>query len=228
MKISKLTSYSVLLLLGLAISYTLFSQLNPGVARWPIKTSIPKDAAKKTVKDLNVLLTLPNPPGVKQKDKAYDDKRIPKFDAPRGLKEGDLVTTYGYVHLVALEDDHKNHRDGDYHIQITTSPVWGDSCLVVEVPLDDERFVSDPKLRKRLGLLREKIRNKLLRGNEASTRGNVMEHPPYMKITGQLFFDNEHVTGVLRGKNPNKSKVPKMKSYTPWELHPVISMEFVK
>lgn len=133
------------------------------------------------------------------------------------MKEGDLVTTTAWLHLVALENDNKTHRDGDYHIQLRDSPEWANGCFIVEVPLPD--FVSDPDLRAKCTKVREFIRKKLLKGNEASNTGNKMEHPVYVTVTGQLFFDAPHLKGSPRGKRD-------MKSYTPWELHPVTSIEF--
>lgn len=94
----------------------------------------------------------------------YGDKRIQAIVGPDSLKEGDIVTTTGRLHLVALENDSKNHRDGDYHIQIRNSPVWGDSCFIIEVPLPE--FVNDPNLGEQCAKVREIIKTNLLKGKE--------------------------------------------------------------
>jgi len=62
---------------------------------------------------LDKLLALGEPPAAKEDDPRYQDLRIPKFDNPLGVKEGDLVTTAGWLYLVATEKD-----DCDYHIQV--------------------------------------------------------------------------------------------------------------
>jgi hypothetical protein len=196
---------------------TLFSQnphLEPGVERWAIKTSLIDHAQKKKV-PIGELLALPNP--VDQENSKYDSVRIPFAVGPHHLQEGEIVTTTAWLHLVALEDDAKNHRDGDYHIQIRNSSEWKDSCLVVEVPYPE--FVSDPALAQKCGAVRQFIKDHLLQGKEPGTKGNKLDHPVYVAITGQLFFDLPHVKGNPRGKRG-------MKSYTPWEIHPITAIKF--
>lgn len=194
-------------------SYAQTKDLNPGVERWSIKTSTLLNAKAVPLADL---LRLENP--ITDYVKAeYGDKRIPTIVQPDSLMEGDFITTTGWLHLVALERDSKHHRDGDYHIQITNSPVWGDSCFIIEVPYPE--FVSDPSLRNKCAKVRRFIRDELLKGKEPGTTGNIMQHEVYVTVTGQLFFDAPHLKGNPRGKR-------KMKSYTAWELHPVFSIEF--
>jgi hypothetical protein len=195
----------------------IFSQtlhIEPGVERWAIKTSLPDHSQTMDV-PIAELLALPNP--VNQGDSKYDSLRIPLSVGTRQLREGDIITTTAWLHLVALEDDSKKHRDGDFHIQIRTSPDWLDSCLVVEVPYPN--FVSDPILAGKCGKVRQFIKDNLLKGKEPGTKGNKLDHPVYVTITGQLFFDLPHVKGNPRGKRG-------MKSYTPWEIHPITKIKF--
>ena len=186
--------------------------LEPGVERWAVKTSVVAGSPAKTA-SISKLLSLPNP--ITSVKDAPEDKRIPK--TVNGLKEGDMVTTTCWLHLVALEDDSKTHRDGDYHIQVRNSPVWGDTCLIVEIP--DSDFISDPALRKKCAQARLFVLSKLLKNKEAGTAGNKMQHEVFVKITGQLFFDATHLKGRPRGKR-------QMHSYTCWELHPVTAISF--
>lgn len=216
-----LVSCSVLFLvtlIALCESSSLRAQdrLEPGVDRWAIKTSLPQRAAKKNIQ-LSELLALPNP--IDHEEAVYDSTRILTPVGPHSLKEGEIVTTHGWLHLVALEDDRKTHRDGDYHMQIRTSEQWGDSCLVVEIPYG--RFVPDERLARACDSLRQFVKDHVLGGKEPGTRGNKLSHAVYVKITGQLFFDAPHLSGNPRGKL-------NMKSYTPWELHPVTSIEFAR
>jgi len=202
------------LTLGLNPLFAQNMHLAPGVERWAIKTSLLDQPQKKKI-PLAELLALPNP--IDKEDSKYDSVRIPFTVGPRHLHEGEIITTTAWLHLVALEDDSKNHRDGDYHIQIRTSPEWQDSCLVVEVPYPD--FVPDPALGEKCGKVRQFIKDNLLQGKEPGTKGNKLDHPAYVTITGQLFFDLPHVKGNPRGKRG-------MKSYTPWEIHPITSIKF--
>jgi hypothetical protein len=196
-------------------------ELNPGIDRWSIKTSLPDNPQKKTI-TIDQLLRLKNPIENYSSVK-YDSVRIPK-KVDFGLKEGDIVTITGWLHLVALENDAKQHRDGDYHIQLRNSPVWADSCLIVEVAFPDPRFVQNPDLRNSCKEVRDFIKTKMLKGKEPGTTGNKMIHPCHVSITGQLFFDAVHLgaskKGVFRGKRG-------MKSYTCWEIHPVTAIKFV-
>ena len=188
--------------------------LAPGVERWPIKTSLLSHPNRKTV-PLKELLALPSP--IDSEDSQYQAKRIPIAVGKHSLKEGDIITTTAWLHLVALEDNSQTHRDGDYHIQIRTSPEWADTCLIIEVP--HAEFVSNKTLARQCDAVRQFIKERMLNGKEPGTRGNKLDHPVYVTIKGQLFFDAPHVKGEPRGKR-------NMKSYTPWELHPVYSIRF--
>ena len=129
----------MLFFMGLT-TYAQNLDLKPGVDRWSIKTSTVVNVKTVPITDL---LQLSNPITDYHKTE-YGDKRIPTIVQPDSLKEGDIVSTTAWLHLVALERASDTHRDGDYHIQITNSPEWGDSCFIVEVPYPD--FVNDPDL----------------------------------------------------------------------------------
>jgi len=189
----------------------------PGKARWPIKTSLPQgtsaNGSGKAI-PLDKLLALEPAPGVKDDDGRYQDARIPPFDNSLGVKEGDLVTTAGWLYLVATESD-----DCDYHIQVslqarTTSdkPQPTDNCIIVEAPRPD--FVSASDLSAQVSQERYFIKAKLLAGRDPSHTGSVMQHAVCVRITGQLFYDDAHLQGQLRGKKG-------MSSHTIWELHPI-------
>lgn len=188
--------------------------VKPGVKRWPIKTSVPEDADLTHPKfvPLKKLLTLKDPPNAKRSDKRYQDALIPAFPNSLKLKEGDIVSTTGYLHLVATEPD------CDYHIQMSTSPTDGNNCLIVEVPKNDEEYVADEEVRERAGKVRDFIKDRLLKGKEPGS-GNIMQHEVYVTVTGQLFYDDAHVGDQPRGKKG-------MKAATLWEIHPITSIKF--
>jgi hypothetical protein len=202
--------FSASLLISSSISQA--QQLEPGVYRWSIKTSVVSGATTKST-TVDQLLSLANP--VSARSQVPADSRMAK--TVDGLKEGDIITITGWLLLVALEDDSKKHRDGDFHIQIRNSSAWGDTCLIVEIP--DSDFVSDPQLKQKCAQAREFVVSRLLNGKQPTTTGNKMTHPVFVTITGQLFFDGEHMSGPPRGKRG-------MHSYTCWELHPVMDMSF--
>ena len=195
----------------------------PGTVRWPIKTSLPQGtnlSGPAQVIALDKLLALASAPGVKDDDPQYQEARIPKFDNPLGVKEGDLVTTAGWVYLVATGED-----DCDYYIQIslqprttTDKPQASDDSIIVEAPRPD--FISASELSAKVGEEREFIKTKLLAGKEPSNYGSVMQNPVCVRVTGQLFYDDAHLEkGELRGKRG-------MTSHTLWELHPITALTF--
>src|ERR1041385_6616180 len=116
----------------------------PGIDRWSVKTSAEKFVSNDQAKSvkLKTLLKLPLVDAEYSTDD-YDGVLIPKKVG--SLHEGDIISTKGYLHLVALERDSKTKKDGDYHIQLTLHPEWTDSCFIVEVPF--ENFVNDPVLK---------------------------------------------------------------------------------
>lgn len=199
------------LLLTACILVEANNELKEGVRRWKIKVTAESHTPKK--KTLAALLKLPKPIAADNHD--YEETLLPK--AVNGLKEGDIITTKGWLHLVALENSAKDHTDGDYHIQIRNSAAWGDTCLIVEIPYPE--FVKDHQLKAKCKKARDFVKTKLLKGKEPGTSGNIMQHEVYVQITGQLYFDLPHVKGKPRGKRG-------MKSYTAWELHPVVDMRF--
>ncbi len=184
-----------------------------GVERWPIKTSVPAGAtAKAKIVDLPDLLALPDVQGVTKDDKRYQSARIPA-QAGQKFPEGTLISTTGWLHLVAGE------TDGDYHIQISNSATSGDQCLIVEVPNPDPEFVATAALRPEFEAVRTFIKTKMLAGKEPSPSGSVMQHEVFVTVTGILFYDDSHVGDPPRGKKG-------MKAATLWELHPVTAMVF--
>ena len=186
--------------------------IKPGVERWPVKTSVPTNAGPAQTVGLAELLALPNAAGVLKNDERYRSDRIPATPGQK-LPEGTVVTTTGWLHLVALE------TDGDYHIQISASAASGDQCLIVEVPDPDPAYTANADLRPTFEALRNTIKTKMLAGKDPSGTGSVMQHPVYVTVTGILFYDDSHVGDPPRGKKG-------MHAATLWELHPVTALTF--
>jgi len=184
----------------------------PGVERWPIKTSVPDAATTAKTAALADLLALKDVAGVTKDDSRYQSARLPAQPGAT-FNEGDLITTTGYLHLVALE------TDGDYHIQISDSADSGDNCLIVEVPNPDPAYVKTASLFPEFEAVRTFIKTKMLAGQDPSSLGSVMQHPVFVTVTGVLFYDDSHVGDPPRGKRG-------MKAATLWELHPVTALVF--
>jgi hypothetical protein len=206
---------AVLLALGLSVA-TGQKPAHPGVERWPVKTSLPSSPGSAKTVALADLLSFVDPvvsPKISKNDSRFQSARIPPFSNSLGIHEGELITTTGWLHLVAGESD------GDYHIQISASATDGNNCIIVEVPNPDPAFVADAALRPQFEQVRTFLKSKTLANKEPSSGGSVMAHPPFVKVTGQLFYDDSHVGDAPRGKKG-------MKAATLWELHPVTVMAF--
>ena len=198
---------------------------SPGKERWTIKTSV-KEHAKRRSLSLREILDLENP--ISKQADASDSARITNAVGTKKLREGDMITTEGWMKLVALEKTGSAKSDGDYHIQLRVSQAWGDTCLIVEVPW--EKFVTDDSVSAWCARVREFIRSKILKKQKnPSTGGNVIDSA-YVAVKGQLFFDASHLnndgTTQQRGKKDGQST--EMHSYTCWEIHPVVSIWFAK
>jgi len=191
-------------------------------ARWPIKTSLPAgtNPSKGTTVSLSDLLALP--PAAEHADVSHEKERYPKTSGAKA-GEGQIVTTTGYLRLVAFEDD------GDYHIQLTETPDAFDNCLVVEVPLDNPDFVKDSKdVLDAAKTVRAWVLHNLLKDAAPGLDSvHIMQGQVYVSVTGQLFFDSEHqaamADGKFRGKSIGGKQLP---SKTSWELHPVTAIAF--
>src|ERR1035437_3083092 len=185
-----------------------------GVERWAVKTSVPDGTnfSQAAQVALTHLLALPDAPGVKHNDPRYQSARIPAKAGDK-FPEGKLVTTTGWLHLVGGEGD------GDYHIQISDSNSTGDHCLIVEVPSPDPKFTASADLEPKFAAVRDFIKAKMLAGKDPSVAGSVMQHPLYVTVSGNLFYDDSLVGGQPRGKKG-------MKAATLWELHPVTTIAF--
>ena len=186
----------------------------PGKARWAITSSVTPAYMKASAKSvaLGDLVALGNATGVTKDDQHFKTTRIPAATAS-GLKEGDKISTAGFFRLVATEGN-----DCEYHMQLSVGSS-DTAVMIVEVAKDDAASIADPALRALVTQVRDFVRTKLVAGKEPSGTGNLMQHPVYVRVTGQLFFDDFHIGSPPRGKKG-------MKSPTLWELHPVTAIAF--
>jgi hypothetical protein len=194
----------------------------PGTSRWPIKTTVPAGADLEHPREvpLVTLLVLGIVPGVRGNDPRYQAQRIPAeaYDNILGLKEGDIVRTTGWLHVVARKPD------GDYHVQIAVSQDDQVRCLIVEAPNPDPRFGVPPDLQPIMAAVRDEL-GKHLEGASVTGRRRVykLKTPVHVTVTGQLFYDAAHAKadGSIESRGDQGCHSP-----TPWELHPVTDISF--
>ena len=176
-------------------------------SRVSIKTSLPPGAKLKDAKILSFqeLSALPDPPGVERNDAHYQRTRIPAFPNRLGVKEGDVVTVSGWLHVVRLMGD------GDYHLRFSPTADSADHYLVAEIP--DEDDVS-PQLRPMIEAARNFVKSKVLGGNGPSRQEATLPNPLYIQITGQLFFNDVNVG------NNSRPDAQGLHRASRWEVHP--------
>jgi hypothetical protein len=143
-------------------------------------------------------------------------------DTYSGFKEGDMVTTHGYISMISIEDSGKQNET--YYIQLVANPYKKDSCLNIRITSD--RFAGEA--RKRLTEnAREFVRQQLLSGKNPSHGGSVMQNPVFVSITGQLVY-NSALAGAMRGPHPLYIGKKGVRSYTPWEISNVNRLQFTR
>jgi hypothetical protein len=195
------------------VSMELSAGPTPGspLSRWAIKTSVVSSKLSHPKKiDYDTLASMEALNLTAAEKKAYRSKLLPNDVS--GFHEGDIVRVSGYLQVVGREDD------GDYHLQLTSKKTGSTECIVVEIPNPDKDFVADEKLRTLVAVPREFLVTRTLKNKQPSTSGSRMIHPPYVTVTGQLFYDGFH-QGEKRGTH-------NMTASSLWELHPVTKIAF--
>ena len=110
--------------------------------------------------DLATVLAIKPPPGAKGHSREMDHARYPAAASAPGLVEGDIISTTGWIHLIAAE------ADGDYHIQIAGTDKSMARCFIVEAPRPAKKFVKDDRVLQATASVRQALLDKALGGNE--------------------------------------------------------------
>ncbi|HUJ31338.1 MAG TPA: hypothetical protein VLY23_08670 [Candidatus Acidoferrum sp.] len=183
-----------------------------GETRVAIKTSLPSgaDAAHPRALSFADVASIPDPPGVQSKDSRYDKARIPAFPNPFGVKEGDVVSLRAWLQVATYMGD------GDYNLKVTFSAASRDHYIVCEIP--DEDDVADPALQKMVDSARNFVKTNVLGGHDPSRQGTVLSDPPYVEVSGQLFFSDYSV-----GSAPTADRQGFTRA-TNWQVHPLLTI----
>ena len=197
----------------------------PGSDRWTVKTSVAVSAPFTTIRpiEMNLLETL-IPPVITSPKAAFENAWIPS--ELEGLKEGQIVTTTGYVHYVQYKSD-----DSDYHIQMNNKPTNElqdlDPCVVVEVP--HPMATNDADLSQKFAMVRKFLRDNCFGGK--APKGKV-DKVVKVQITGQLFFDVFHYfhnpNDLGGGRGSQLGTGLPMHATTDWEIHPIIDIKLAQ
>lgn len=149
-------------------------------------------------------------------DKMYDCKiSNPKYypyASKYGLKHGDMITTQGYLQVVATEDSGKVSES--YLLQLTVNTTKGDTCFMVRIPAEQlAKFGGKESLDNSKKFVRE-----LVKGRIPCTGGNIIRKPVYVSVTGQLSYVGSRAANMRKEMVAAQGKRD-MNSYTPWEIN---------
>ncbi|MES2703412.1 MAG: hypothetical protein V4649_12275 [Bacteroidota bacterium] len=144
-------------------------------------------------------------------DAKMNDPKTP-VAARYGLKDGDVVTTQGYLQVIATEDSAKSTEA--YYLQLTLSSGKSDSCLIVKIPTS--HFANE----RNAMFIKE-----LVKGRIPCAGGNTLRKPVYVSVTGKLTY-NASRASAMRGAKPAFQGKRDMHSYTPWEISSVSNIEY--
>lgn len=214
-----LLRFAVALLLCAAIPTLARAQVgdgctyHPGVARWPIKTSVPAGAQPTSAVaiPLQQFLALPNLVIAHDQLSYFQDKRISAV-ANFPYQEGQIVSTVGFLQWAKCEID-----DNDYHIQLSLTPAGKGGCLIVEVP--DSRF-TEPSLQASVQAVRQFVRQNFFAGAVPTGKPHRSGR---VELVGQLFFDATHLTQTHEGPGAGRGSGG-CHATNLWEIHPILAI----
>jgi hypothetical protein len=201
----------------------------PGSDRWSIKTRADSwkgaSTAITAIAASSLIMAKPiaNLPAHK---KDYDAKYLPdpvRLSEVAGdgstsvvsLHEGDIVSTEAFLQAAYCKSD-----DSDFHIQISAHSNDAAKCAIVELP---SAAHVRPNLKPAVAKVRGALENRLFAGDPP----NGAVQPVHVRVTGQLFFDLHHYS-AKQGADPGGGRGKKpCAAQTIWEIHPIITMEFL-
>jgi hypothetical protein len=186
-------------------------------ARLTANTALKNESAKNGKSmSLNQLLQLPVLTKYNSRATVKNKHAAVKF----GLEEGDLITTTGYVQVVATENAGKKNEV--YYVQLTTGTSRIAPCFIIKITADQFASMASKKSADKA---KKFIRERLVEGRVPCAGGNIMRHPVYVSITGVLAYNTARAA-EMKGSHPVYQCKRSMRTGTPWELSRLSKIEF--
>lgn len=132
--------------------------------------------------------------------------------ATSDIQAGDVLLLTGWIHRVFRAPDNT------YRLHVSPNRNPGARALVAMVPPPDQDQGS-PAVQAQLQTVRTFIRQQLLRQQEPSPRGSVMQRPIFVQLTGQLSNPTASPAAPSRGKRSQDATAR-------WEIRPVLEVQF--
>jgi hypothetical protein len=169
----------------------------------------PNDPAEKPKAiRLTDLLALQGPP-----EKADHTFRASSAgSAASDIQAGDLLHVTGWLQRISRA------TDSTYHLYVSPNRQAGARVLLATVPPPSQAQGS-PAGQGQLQTVRTFIRQQLLRQQEPSLRGSVMQRPIFVQLTGQLSVPTATPPAPSRGKRLQAAPAR-------WEIRPLLEVQF--
>ncbi len=132
--------------------------------------------------------------------------------ATSDIQAGDVLLLTGWIHRVFRASDNT------YRLHVSPHRNPGARALVATVPPPDQDQGS-PAVQAQLQTVRTFIKQQLLRQQEPSSRGSVMQRPIFVQLTGQLSNPTASPAAPSRGKRSQDTPAR-------WEIRPVLEVQF--
>jgi hypothetical protein len=132
--------------------------------------------------------------------------------AASDLQAGDVLRVTGWLLRVSRAPD------GAYLLHVSPNRDHGARTLTAMLPPPDQALGS-PSVQSQLQTARALIRQQLLRQQEPSPRGSVMQRPIAVQLTGQLSNPAASPGAPSQGKRPQDAPLR-------WEIRPVLEVQF--
>jgi hypothetical protein len=151
------------------------------------------------------LLALQNP-------RENADRASPPGSSGSTIQVGDMLHVTGWIQRISRVPDNT------YHLYVSPTRQAGGRVLVAAIPPPNQAQGS-PGAQAQLQAVRTFIRQQLLRQQEPSLRGSVMQRPTFVQLTGQLWVPSAPTPAPSRGKRSQATPAG-------WEIRPTLEVQF--
>ena len=132
--------------------------------------------------------------------------------AASDIQAGDMLHVTGWIQRISRAPD------STYHLYVSPNRQAGARVLVATVP-PPHQAQGSPAGQAQLQTVRTFIRQQLLRQQEPSLRGSVMQRPIFVQLTGQLSIPAAPPPAPSRGKRSQAATAR-------WEIRPILEVQF--
>jgi hypothetical protein len=132
--------------------------------------------------------------------------------AASDIQPGDVLLLTGWLQRVSRAPDNT------YRLHISPNRNAGARDLIAMVP-PPEKAPGSPDVKVQLQTVRTFVKQQLLRQQEPSPRGSVMQRPIFVQLTGQLSYPAPSPGAPAQGKRVQDATAR-------WEVRPVLEVRF--